>query len=131
LSVLANVSFEPVAAVQPMSEFFHPKLQAVSALEPYRLSTTWSTGEVLEVDVSNVMRGTAFAKIRKPEVFARFTPTDQASSGLIPSSGPTMFTPGPKSKQARSVMRCSGSGCTATSFLFPVPPMRWASAVAW
>ncbi len=52
-----------------MSEFFHPKLQAVTALEPYRLSTTWSTGEVLEVDVSHVMRESAFAEIRKPEVF--------------------------------------------------------------
>lgn len=54
-----------------MSEFFHPKLQAVKALESYRLSTTWSTGEVLEVDVSNVMRGPAFAEIRKPEVFCK------------------------------------------------------------
>ena len=54
-----------------MSEFFHPKLQAVNALEPYRLSTTWSTGEVLEVDVSNVMRGPAFAEIRKPGVFCK------------------------------------------------------------
>lgn len=54
-----------------MSEFFHPKLQAVNALEPYRLSTTWSTGEVLELDVSNVMRGPAFAEIRKPEVFCK------------------------------------------------------------
>jgi hypothetical protein len=54
-----------------MSEFFHPKLQAVKALEPYRLSTTWSTGEVLEVDVSHVMRGPAFAVIRKPEVFCK------------------------------------------------------------
>lgn len=54
-----------------MSEFFHPKLQAVKALEPYRLSTTWSTGEVLEVDIANVMRGPAFAEIRKPEVFGK------------------------------------------------------------
>ena len=54
-----------------MSEFFHPKLQSVNALEPYRLSTTWSTGEVLELDVSNVMRGPAFAEIRKPEVFCK------------------------------------------------------------
>jgi Protein of unknown function (DUF2442) len=52
-----------------MSEFFHPKLQSVKALEPYRLITTWSTGEVLEVDVSNVMQGLAFAEIRKPDVF--------------------------------------------------------------
>lgn len=54
-----------------MSEFFRPKLQAVKALEPYRLSTTWSTGKVLEVDVSNVMRGPAVAEIRKPEVFGK------------------------------------------------------------
>ena len=54
-----------------MSEFFHPKLLAVKALEPYRLSTTWSTGEVLEVDISNLMRGSAFAEIRKPEVFCK------------------------------------------------------------
>ena len=52
-----------------MSDFFHPRLQAVNALEPYRLSTTWSTGEVLEIDISNVMRGSAFVEIRKPEVF--------------------------------------------------------------
>ena len=54
-----------------MSEFFYPKLQAVKSLEPYRLSTTWSTGEVLEVDVSSVMRGPAFAEICKPEVFGK------------------------------------------------------------
>ena len=52
-----------------MSEFFHPKLKSVTALKPCRLSTTWSTGEVLEVDVSQAIRGPAFAEIRKPEVF--------------------------------------------------------------
>ena len=52
-----------------MSDFFHPRLQAVKALEPYRLLTTWSTGEQLEVDVDKVMRGAAFAEIRKPAVF--------------------------------------------------------------
>ena len=31
---------------------FAPKLQTVEALAPYRLRTTWSTGEVLDVDVS-------------------------------------------------------------------------------
>jgi len=40
-----------------MSDFFHPKLQAVEALAPYRLRTTWSTGEVLDVDVEAVLRG--------------------------------------------------------------------------
>lgn len=52
-----------------MSEFFFPKLQAVEALEPLRLRTTWSTGEVLDVDVAKVLRGAAFAQIRKPEIF--------------------------------------------------------------
>jgi hypothetical protein len=54
-----------------MSEFFSPKLQAVTALVPYQLRTTWSTGEVLDVDVAKVMQGAAFAEIRKPEVFSR------------------------------------------------------------
>ncbi len=54
-----------------MSEFFHPHLESVKALAPYRLSTIWSTGEVLEVDLSKVMRGSAFAEIRKPEVFCK------------------------------------------------------------
>ena len=54
-----------------MSEFPHPKLQAVKGLEPRRLSTTWSTGEVLEVDVSNVMGGSTFAEICKPEAFGK------------------------------------------------------------
>ena len=46
-----------------------PKLLAVTALEPYHLRTTWRTGEVLEVGVSQVTRRPAFAEIRKPEVF--------------------------------------------------------------
>lgn len=55
-----------------MSEFFHPKLQAVEALAPYRLRTTWSTGEVLHVDVESVLRGVpALAKLLKPKVFAK------------------------------------------------------------
>ena len=52
-----------------MGLFFHPKLESVKALEPHRLSTTWSTGEVLVVDVAHLMRKPAFAEIRKPEVF--------------------------------------------------------------
>lgn len=61
-----------------MSEFFHPRLQAVEALEPLRLRTFWNTGEVLEVDVSHVLQGAAFAEIRKPEVF-RTVHTDGTS----------------------------------------------------
>lgn len=54
-----------------MTEFFHPKLQAVEALEPYRLRTTWSTGEILDVNVERVLRNPALAEILKPEIFAR------------------------------------------------------------
>lgn len=55
-----------------MSDFFHPKLQAVAAVVPYRLHTTWSTGEVLEVDVEPVLRSsTALAKLLDPQVFAQ------------------------------------------------------------
>lgn len=43
-----------------MSEYFFPKLNAVEAMAPYRLRTTWSTGEVLEVDVESVLRKHAF-----------------------------------------------------------------------
>ena len=39
-----------------MRDYFFPKLTAVEALAPYRLRTTWSTGEVLEVDVGDILR---------------------------------------------------------------------------
>ncbi|VFM99836.1 MAG: Protein of unknown function (DUF2442) [Candidatus Kentron sp. G] len=55
-----------------MNEYFFPKLQAVEAFAPYRLRTTWSTGEVLVVDVEGPLRTIpALAPILKPEVFAR------------------------------------------------------------
>jgi hypothetical protein len=55
-----------------MSEHFFPKLTAVVALAPYRLHTTWSTGEVLEVDVGDTLRQIpALAPVLDPEVFAR------------------------------------------------------------
>lgn len=55
-----------------MSEYFFPKLTAVVALAPYRLRTTWSTGEVLEVDVGDILRKIpALARILDAEVFAR------------------------------------------------------------
>ena len=55
-----------------MSEFFHPRLRAVAALQPYRLRTTWSTGEVLDVDVEPILRGIpALERLLKPKVFAR------------------------------------------------------------
>lgn len=55
-----------------MSEYFYPRLQAVEALEPYRLRTSWSTGEVVVVDVESVLRGIpALAHLLEPEVFAK------------------------------------------------------------
>lgn len=55
-----------------MTEYFFPKLQSVEALAPYRLRTTWSTGEVLEVDVEDVLRKIpALTPLLAPEVFAR------------------------------------------------------------
>ncbi|WP_151705614.1 DUF2442 domain-containing protein [Nitrincola alkalilacustris] len=54
-----------------MREYFSPKMTAVIALAPYRLRTTWSTGEVLEVDVNDILHKIpALAPILDPEVFA-------------------------------------------------------------
>lgn len=54
-----------------MSEYFYPKLEAVQALAPYRLRTTWDTGETLEVDVKARLQCHAVLKpILDPEVFA-------------------------------------------------------------
>jgi hypothetical protein len=55
-----------------MSEYFFPQLQSVVALAPYRLRTTWNTGEVLELDVEDRLRRyPALAPILDPAVFAR------------------------------------------------------------
>lgn len=55
-----------------MSDFFHPKLQAVEVLVPYRLRTTWSTGEALEVDVESVLRSIpALGNLLDPRVFRK------------------------------------------------------------
>ncbi len=55
-----------------MNEYFFPKLTAVEALAPYRLRTLWSTGEVLEVDVTTRLQShAALAAILDPVVFAR------------------------------------------------------------
>ena len=54
-----------------MSDSFFPQLKMVRALAPYRLSTTWSTGEVLDVDVGDILRKTpALSPILDLEVFA-------------------------------------------------------------
>ena len=55
-----------------MSDYFFPLLTAVEPLAPYRLRTTWSTGESLDVDVESVLRRHDFLfPILAPDVFAR------------------------------------------------------------
>jgi hypothetical protein len=94
-----------------MSDYFFPKLMAVEALAPYRLRTSWSTGEVLELDLESKLRkGPALAPLLDPAVFARVHKGGTASSGLMKSLVPTMFTLGPKRPAARSATRCLISG---------------------
>jgi hypothetical protein len=58
--------------VQPMTDFFYPKLQNVEALEPGHLRTSWSTGEVLDVDVSHVLRKSPHLEaLLDPQVFTK------------------------------------------------------------
>ena len=65
-----------------MSEYFFPKLKAVEALAPYLLRTAWSTGEVLEVDMENVLRKHTFlAPILEPKTFAQVH-TDEWGHGI-------------------------------------------------
>lgn len=55
-----------------MSDYFFPRLQTIVALAPYRLRTTWNTGEVRELDVEErLRRHPALAPILDPAVFAR------------------------------------------------------------
>lgn len=55
-----------------MSDYFFPKLHSVEALEPYRLRTQWSTGEVLEVNVeARLRKHPTLAPILAPEMFAK------------------------------------------------------------
>jgi len=41
-------------------------------LEPYRLLTSWSTGEILEVDIAHMMDKPAFAEIKSLMSFQRY-----------------------------------------------------------
>ena len=55
-----------------MTDFFFPRLEAVEALQPYRLRTTWNTGEVLEVNIEPTLRKVrALAALLKPQMFAK------------------------------------------------------------
>ena len=63
-----------------MSNFFFPKLLTVKALKPYRLLTTWNTGEELEVDVEPILRkNEALHPILNPEVFIQVRMDDWGS----------------------------------------------------
>ena len=62
----------PVGKLKSMSEFFYPKLTAVETLIPYKLRTTWSTGEVFDVDVASVLRKVvAFERLLEPKIFRK------------------------------------------------------------
>lgn len=55
-----------------MSEFFFPKLKSVKALSPFRLQTTWSPKETLEVDLAPVLRRIpALRHLLDPKVFPK------------------------------------------------------------
>lgn len=55
-----------------MNDFFYPKLTQVTALIPYRLRTFWNTGEILDVDVGDLLHTIpALAPILAPSVFKR------------------------------------------------------------
>ena len=50
----------------------HQELQAVEALAPYRLRTTWTKGEMLDVDVEAALRGIrALTSQVDPTVFSK------------------------------------------------------------
>lgn len=54
-----------------MSAFFFPRLQKVEPLALYTVRTSWSTGEVLDVDVESALRSNpALCDILEPSVFS-------------------------------------------------------------
>ena len=48
-----------------------PRALHVDTLEPCRLRIRWSTGETLEVDLANKLKGRALAHLRQPALFAK------------------------------------------------------------
>ncbi len=53
-----------------MKNYFFPELITVKALEPYKLRTTWSTNEILDIDVEHILKKyIALRPILNPEVF--------------------------------------------------------------
>ena len=55
-----------------MNKFFYPELLTVSPQGSYRLCTTWSTGETLEIDLEEILRRTpALQYLLDPVSFAR------------------------------------------------------------
>lgn len=69
-----------------MNDYFFPKLEAVEALAPYQLRTTWNTGEVLAVGVGDIL-----AKIRRlrPSSIPRFLLVPISPSRVAALSGST------------------------------------------
>ena len=48
-----------------------PRALDVEALEPCRLRVRWSTGETLEVDLADKLKGRHLARLRQPALFAQ------------------------------------------------------------
>ena len=54
-----------------MSEFFFPRLQSVNVVIPFRLLTTWSPTETLEIDLAPVLRRIPTLRyLLEPTIFA-------------------------------------------------------------
>ena len=100
-----------------MNAFFFPRLHKVEALAPYNLRT-WSTGEVLDVDVESALcSNPALCDILAPSVFALV----HMASGAVPSSGrtanlvQTTSMPRARSRRVKRVIKCFATGCSATT----------------
>jgi hypothetical protein len=48
-----------------------PRVLHVKALEPCRLRIRWNTGETLDVDLADKLKGRALARLRQPDLFAK------------------------------------------------------------
>jgi hypothetical protein len=48
-----------------------PRALHVKALEPCRLRIRWNTGETLDVDLADKLKGRLLARLRQPDLFAK------------------------------------------------------------
>ena len=126
-----GLSIERVDEVQPMSEFFSPKIQSVSALAPYRLLTSWSTGEILEVDIAHVMDKPAFAEISKPDVFAKVRTDGLSIEWFDTELGPDNVYAWAKEQANEVSQKIWALGCCVISCHSLAQRTPWESAAGW